>query len=118
MVSGQGLYLQHPCLGKIKEEASVQFCFRFGCKSFHRFPILMRFHLCAVFHVVDQEGNKLYNGQVIDRIEQVIKYKQSPLVAANQWHYLVSKEQSKVQSIVQLPLQFASIVDVIGKKRV
>lgn len=40
---------------------------------------MMRLHLCAVFHVVDEEGNKLYDGQVIDRIEQV-KYKESPLV--------------------------------------
>lgn len=34
----------------------------------------------AVFHVVDEEGNKLYDGQVIDRIEQV-KYLQGRIIA-------------------------------------
>jgi hypothetical protein len=41
-----------------------------GMRSFH---LLILRGGCAVFHVVDQEGNKLYDGQVIDRIEQVKK---------------------------------------------
>ena len=37
--------------------------------------------LSAVFHVVDQDGNKLYDGQVIDRIEQVKCSAESPVAA-------------------------------------
>jgi hypothetical protein len=43
--------LQHPCLGKIKEEASVAFCFRVWMQIFPSFfSILMRFvpPLCSV----------------------------------------------------------------------
>jgi hypothetical protein len=43
----------------------------------------MGFHLCAVFHAVDQEGHKLYDRQVINRIEHVMYDKLSHLEAAN-----------------------------------
>lgn len=41
--------------------------------SFDDDVICVLLTFCAVFHVVDQDGNKLYDGQVIDRIE-LVKY--------------------------------------------
>lgn len=41
--------------------------------SFDDDVICVLLTFCEVFHVVDQDGNKLYDGQVIDRIE-LVKY--------------------------------------------
>lgn len=41
------------------------------------FSLLLDSVFSSVFHVVDKEGNKIYDGEVIDRIEEV-----------KCWHYL------------------------------
>ncbi|WVZ92001.1 hypothetical protein U9M48_038100 [Paspalum notatum var. saurae] len=50
-----------------------------------------------VFHVVDQDGNKLYDGQVIDKIEQVnfMIGQQGPLLVADVQYYSYSRTRTK-----------------------
>ena len=51
--------------------------------------------LSAVFHVVDQDGNKLYDGQVIDRIEQVKCMQSSLSLGILDWLFNASQEQNE-----------------------